>query len=264
MIPLVDVHCHLLAGLDDGPRTDEEAVEMCRLAYAEGIRMAAATAHQNDRYEAVTPARIRDASEKLARQLQKAGIALTVFPTAEVMVQPEVAAAWSKGDLLSVADRKQYLLLEMPHGLFVDLRDIVVRLREAGVRIILAHPERHPELLHDDGRIDQLIAAGCLVQVSSGSITHPKSWRDGRALKRWFQRGVVHLLGSDGHRPGRRPPRMADAYRQIVRWAGSATADRVCSTNGMAVLQGLPFRVPAPTPESRRWLPRLWAAVRGG
>lgn len=264
MIPLVDVHCHLLAGLDDGPRTDEEAVEMCRLAYAEGIRMAAATAHQNERYEAVTPARICEASSKLSRQLQEARIGLTVFPTAEVMVQPEVATLWSKGDLLSVADRKQYLLLEMPHGLFVDLRDIVVKLREAGVRIILAHPERHPELLHETGRLDQLIAAGCLVQVSSGSITNPKSRQEGRALKSWFTRGVVHLLGSDGHRPMPRPPRMADAYRQIVHWAGSAMADRVCSTNGIAVLQGLPFRVPAPLPVARRWLPRLWAAIRGG
>jgi protein-tyrosine phosphatase len=74
MIPLIDMHCHLLAGLDDGPSTQEEALEMCRLAYAEGTRMAAATAHQNEDYPEVTPPRIRSAWERLVQQLRDAGI----------------------------------------------------------------------------------------------------------------------------------------------------------------------------------------------
>jgi protein-tyrosine phosphatase len=253
MIPLVDTHCHLLAGLDDGPRTDDEALDMCRLAYAEGTRLASATAHQNERWPSVTPDRIRHAASRLARRLRDAGIPLTIFPCAEIMVFPEVEVSWRNGDLLSVADRRQYLLLEMPHGLFVDLRATVTSLRQAGVRPILAHPERHAELLHEPGPIEQLIRAGCLVQVSSGSVTDPPNRQDGRALKGWLKRGVVHLLGSDGHSPSRRPPRMADAYRQIVRWA-----DRVCSTNGLAILQGLPLRIPEPEPRRARWVPKLW------
>ncbi len=67
MIPLIDIHCHLLAGLDDGPATQEEALAMCRLAYAEGTRMAAATAHQNDHWPDVTPERIRLACDILSR-----------------------------------------------------------------------------------------------------------------------------------------------------------------------------------------------------
>jgi protein-tyrosine phosphatase len=257
MIPLVDMHCHLLAGLDDGPRTDADALAMCRLAYAEGTRLAAATAHQNERWHAVTPDGIRGAARRLAQALRDAGVPLTVFPCAEVMAHPEVEAAWQAGDLLSVADRRQYLLLEMPHGVFVDLRDTAGRLRRAGVRPILAHPERHPELLHEAGAIERLIRAGCLVQVSSHNVTDPSSRREERALRDWFRRGVVHLLGSDGHSPGRRPPRLAEAYRRVRRWAGSTVADRVCSTNGMAVLQGLPLRIAEPEPR-RSWLPRLW------
>ena len=79
-----------------------------------------------------------------------------------------------------------------------------------------------------------------------------------RSLKSWFKRGIPHLLGSDGHSPNRRAPRMAAAYQRIIRWAGSSIADRVCSTNGMAVLQGLPVRVPQPEPPPARWLHRLW------
>jgi protein-tyrosine phosphatase len=258
MIPLVDMHVHLLAGLDDGPRTSEDALAMCRIAYEEGTRLAAATAHQNERWSLVTPERIREAARELAGKLQEAGVPLSVLPCAEVMAQPDLEEAWAGGKLLSVADRGQYVLLEMPHALFVDLRPIIQRLQRVGLRLILAHPERHPELLHEAGRIEELIRAGCLVQVSSGSITDPPTSADARALKSWFRRGCVHLLGSDGHSPRRRAPRLADAYRQVARWTGTAVADRVGSTNGMAVLHGLPLRVAPPEPKRAGWLSRFW------
>src|SRR5262249_37656077 len=153
------------------------------------------------------------------------GIPLTVFPCAEVMAHPEMEASWRDGTLLSVADRREYLLVEMPHGLFVDLRATARSFRQIGIRLILAHPERHAELLHDAGQIEHLIRAACLVQVPPKSVTAPPTSSDARALKSWVKRGVVHLLGSDGHSLNRRPPRVADAYRQMGRWAGTAAAD---------------------------------------
>jgi protein-tyrosine phosphatase len=258
MIPLVDIHCHLLAGLDDGPKTDEEAVEMCRIAHAEGIRISAATAHQNELWPAVTPDRIRTATKRLEEMVREAGIGLSVVSCAEVMVHPEMESSWQQGNLLSVADRGQYLLVEMPHGLFVDLRPIIQNFRQAGVRPILAHPERESELLHDAGLIEQFIHAGCLVQVSCRSITEPANSKDARALKDWFKRGIVHLMGSDGHSPRRRRPQMKDAYDHVTRWAGSNVADRVFSTNGTAVVHGLPLHIPQPEPRRTRWFGRFW------
>jgi len=261
MIPLVDMHCHLLAGVDDGPRTDEEALEMCRIAYAEGVRLSAALAHQNERWNAVTPQLIRDRVRRLAHALREADVPLAVFPCAEVMVHPEIEASWYRRDLLSVADRGRYLLVEMPHGLFINLREIIKGLRRAGVCPILAHPERNPELLHDPGLIEQFIQAGCLIQVSSGSVTDPPTRADARALKDWFRRGVVHVMGSDGHSPRRRQPRMAQAYRQIAQWAGISVADRVCSINATAVMHGLPLQVPDPEPRRVRWFVRFWSDI---
>lgn len=258
MVPLVDVHVHLLAGLDDGPRTWDDAVAMCRLSCAEGVQMAAATAHQNERWSAVTPDRIREATGQLRQRLREAGVPLTVFPCAEVTARTDLGAAWDEGRLLSVGDRKCYLLLEMPDQVFVDLRPLVGQIRQAGLRPILAHPERQPEVLHEPGPLEELIRAGCLVQVSSRSVTDPRNGADERALRGWFRRGCVHLLGSDGHSPRRRPPRMADAYRRIRRWAGPAVADRVCGANGMAVLQGVPLRVEEPRPPRAWWPLKFW------
>jgi len=258
MIPLVDTHCHLLAGLDDGPRTAEEALEMCRQVSAEGVQLSAALAHQNHHYPDNSPKRIREAVARLAQELSAQSIPLTVFPCAEVMVHPDLESSWQAGELQSMAGHGQYLLLEMPHGLFVNLEEMVPRLRQRGVGVILAHAERCPEWLHEPGAIEGLIHLGCLVQVSSEGVTKPRDGRAARAVKDWFRRGIVHLLGSDGHSPRRRRPRMAEAYQQIVHWAGAAVADRVCSTNGLAVLTGLPLRVPEPQPQGRSWFSRFW------
>ena len=255
MIPLVDTHCHLLAGLDDGPKREADALLMCRMAAGEGVAAVVALAHQLGRWETVTADRIRQAARQLAQTVRLAGVPLTVVPGAEIMVQPEIEQAWRQSKLLSVADRRQYLMLEMPHGLCVDIEQVIPALDKAGVRPILAHPERHAELLHGRGRIEELVRAGCLIQISSESITDPASRRDARALKSWLRRGIVHFVGSDGHSPSARPPRMAAAYERIGRWAGRIVADRVCSTNGMAMVQGLPLKVPEPRPPSRRWLP---------
>jgi protein-tyrosine phosphatase len=251
------MHVHLLAGLDDGPRSVDDAVAMCRVNHAQGVRLSVALAHQNESWPAVTPDRIREAAAGLADRLRQERLELAVFPTAEVMVGPDTEADWRAGKLMTVADRGKYLLLEFPHNLYLDVRALVRTLFKAGVRPILAHPERTPELLYDPGRVEELIGLGALVQVSTGSVTKPADARAERALKSWLRRGVVHLIGSDGHSPNRRPPRLAEAAHKIRRWAGDRIADRVCGTHGTAILQGLPLHIPPPEPPVRSWFARL-------
>ena len=253
MIPLADTHCHLLAGLDDGPRTMDEAVQMCRIAYDEGTRVIAATAHINDQWPEVTPERIRAATRKLAARLEDINLPLTVYPCAEVTISPDMADRLERGELLSVSDYGVYLLMELPAGVFLNLCDLIQQLQESGIRPILAHPERQARLLHDPGLIEELIELGCLVQVTASSITRPSSRKDTQMLKHWVQRGIVHLVGSDGHSPRSRAPRMVEAHRRITHWAGATVADQICGTNGYAVLEGLSFHVPKPEPAKKSW-----------
>jgi protein-tyrosine phosphatase len=259
--PLVDMHVHLLAGLDDGPRTLKDAIEMARLMVADGVRHSVSLAHQNEEYPAVTPARIRTAWAELAQALNAAEVPLEVFPCSEVMSNPEVVAAWKRGDLMSVADRSQWILLEFPHNYcfqFAEVRSLVRDLREAGLRTILAHAERTREMLYEPGIIEELIHMGCTVQVSSSSITNPAAGQDEKALRSWFKRGIVHLLGSDGHSLGRRKPYLADAAQRIQRWVGAALAEQICSSNGLAILRGAAPAIAPPQPPSRSWFSRLF------
>jgi protein-tyrosine phosphatase len=256
---LVDMHVHLLAGLDDGPKTMEDALAMARLLVNEGARHSVALAHQNDEYPLVTPERIRVAATDFANALRAADVPLEVYPAAEVMAWPELVADWSGGKLMSIADRGQWLLIEFPHNLFIDLRPIARDLRAVGVRAIVAHAERIPQMLHVPGLVEELIQLGCLVQVSSSSVTQPAAAKDEKALKEWFKRGIVHLLGSDGHSPRRRAPQLAAAAEVIRHWVGAALAEQICGGNGLSILRGAVPAVAPPLPSSRSWFARLFS-----
>ena len=261
MIPLVDLHCHLLAGMDDGPVTLDEAVLMCRIAYRDGTRAIAATAHMGPAWPGVTSARIRAKTRELTARLDDLRIPLSVYPSAELAVLDDLEAAWAHGDLFGVGGRTAYCLLEIPYQGFVDLRPLVDRLRSRGVRSIVAHPERYPELLYEPSAVADLMARGALMQVTASAIASPPDPQAALAIRRWVDAGMVHLVGSDGHSPGLRPPLMAAAYRQLAVWAGSERADRICGLHGLAVLEGRPLRLTPPR-GNRRWFSFFSQAFR--
>ena len=266
---------------------------MCRMAFEQGTRAIAATAHLHERWPKSTPSSIIEGTARLAAALKQIGLPLSVYPSAEVAIRPDLDAAWQRGAILGVGGRVNYVLIEIPMDRYVDTRDTVVRFMALGVRPILAHPERYPELLHRPGAIETLIEAGALVQVTASSLggpppsappvlpspgpsrlspdflrPPPSALRPPpsalNALRRWVERGVVHLVGSDGHSPDRRPPEMASAYRQIAAWSGQQAADRLCSLNGLAILEGRSLRLPPPRPEGKGWLRKLMGQRKSG
>jgi protein-tyrosine phosphatase len=263
MTPFVDLHVHLLAGLDDGPRTMEDAVAMCKMAWADGTRLMAATSHQNDRW-AITPEQIRTATAELREALARENVDVQVIANSEVTARPETPIDWTSGRLLTVADKGHYLLIEMPKGIFVDLMPTVKSLRESGVRTILAHPEKEPDFLFGDGLIESMLDAGCLVQVSCSSITEPKDKDEQAVLKSWFKRGIVHFVASDGHSPKKRKPLMKEAHREVASWVGFPTADRLFGNNPRAVMNGMKLRTRPPLPPERKsWFANFWANLTG-
>jgi protein-tyrosine phosphatase len=258
MLPLADTHVHLLAGLDDGPPDDDTALAMCRMLTAGGCRFAAALAHQNPTYPQNTAARLTTATQKLATQLAEQKVPLTVYPTGEVMLSADLVADWKAGALQSYGGHGKHLLVEMPHGQYLDVRRVAAGLRAEGVTPVVAHAERYEELLFDPPAAEAVVAAGCLIQVSAGEIAEPSSPRVEKALKDWAKRGLIHLLGSDGHGLDRRRPEMRAGAVRLASWVGPAAADRIGSIWGQAVLEGRPVRPPKPLPKPRNWFAKLF------
>lgn len=258
MAPLADTHIHLHWGTDDGPTSLEEAVAMCERLAGEGVRSAASLSHQNPSYPLNTPDSLRAKTAELAAVLKAKKIPLHLYPSAEVMASTELVEKWKAGEWLSIADRKKFLLVEMPLGMFVDLRPAARMLKSLGVRIIVAHAERYPELLHDDAMCEEWIRLGCLIQITARGVARPLNGQDDSAIRRWIKRGMVHVMGSDGHNLDRRPPAMKEGYDAICRIAGMGAADRIGSIWGTAVLQGLPVNVPPPSPPKKSWFASLF------
>lgn len=248
MIPIVDMHCHLLAGMDDGPKEMAEALEMCSMLASQGVGAVHALAHQNEHYPDVTPDKIRSAITRLRDEVRANRIPIAIFPGAEVMVNPSTLQCVDNKEYLTIGDTGGFMLIELPHSVFIDLRDIVAGLVERNIRPILAHPEQSQELLFSERMAEDLIRLGCLFQLSTGNVTMAMSRRHTQYIKTWVQRGFVHVIGSDGHSPGRRPPLLAEAAQIIGKWVGSLAANRICGMNGMAILQGLPLHIEPPQP----------------
>ena len=249
---LIDAHCHLCGGLDDGPKCDDEALEMCEIAYRSGTSWIAATAHQSETWADITPRHIIDSVQTLSHRLRKQELPVCLRPTAEVMLCPNILAKWDAGELLSYSNQRRYLLVEFPHGAFFDIRKLVRDFQSRGVTLVIAHPERQGDLLYSLSSLIQLVREGCLMQVSSSSLDNFRSREERKALKKWAQAGAIHLIGSDAHDGVQRPPVIEGGYRRLVEWIGRNAADRICVTNGLALMQGLPIESISPTPPKPR------------
>src|SRR5262245_13024570 len=258
MTPLADTHVHLLAGLDDGPPTMDVALAMCRMLVKEGARHATALAHQNPDYPGNTADLLRASAAALSAALADKKIPLSVHPTGEVMLSPNTFEEWKAGKLLSVGDHKQWLLVEMPHGEFVDVLPLLEALKPDGVRLIIAHAERYPELLDDLALTTKWIEAGCLIQVTAHALFEYPGSPVEAGLKRWAKGGFIHLMGSDGHGIDRRRPVLESGFRRLAKWIGRSHAAQIASEWSTAVLEGKPITVPPPRPIVRSWFTRLF------
>lgn len=201
---MIDLHCHVLPGVDDGPATVQEAIDLARGAQADGITTIAATPHVDWSHPEVDARSIRAAVERLRPHLAGAGVDVQVVAGAEVA--PGRAAELDDSELADLTlGGGGWLLLECPikSTLTPGFVGGARRLAHRGHRLVLAHPERCPIFLHTPEALDELVAEGMLSQVTAGAL----SGRFGRTVKQraldLVARGSVHVVASDGHDRGR-------------------------------------------------------------
>jgi protein-tyrosine phosphatase len=234
-----DVHCHCLAGLDDGPRTWADAVSLCRRIVDDGITTTIATPHQLGRYHrSNSAAKIRQAVETLTGELAQEHIPLEVLPGADVRVDEQVLALLDAQEIMTLADRGEYLLLELPHELFIDPQPLFDGLARRGIRPILSHPERHRFLQRSVAIVDSWVSNGVVIQITAGSLLGDFG-RSARASA-WelVQRGLVGLVATDAHDTAQRIPRLSAAIEMLSAEVGVELARQVCLVNPLAVVEG--------------------------
>lgn len=232
----VDIHCHLLPQIDDGARDWEESLAMARLAASEGIRTVIATPHQLGNYGRNRGEAIRSQTAALGQLLADHSVPLEVLPGADVRIEPDLVSKIRDGDVLTLADQRRYVLLELPHEIYLPLDRLLGELAAAGMIGILSHPERNQGILAQPRVLDGLRDRGGLMQITAGSLVGTFGPRSQAMAERMVVQGLVDFVATDAHGAKARRPLMRRAFQRVAQLAGAEAASRLCSTNPACIV----------------------------
>jgi len=237
---MIDLHCHMLPGIDDGASDVSVSLAMAKASVAQGITTVACTPHILPGLYHNTGPEIRQATARFQEILDKEGVPLRLTTGADVHIAPDFIDGLRSGRLLSIADSR-YVLVEPPHHTVPpQLEDFFFQIVVAGYVPILTHPERLSWIPRRYEAIKRLVAAGVWMQITAGSLTGAF----GRSTLYWACRmldeGWVHLIASDAHDTTRRPQDLAAGYECAAKRVGFEEAQCLVLTRPMGVLKDQP------------------------
>ena len=238
MSGFVDIHCHLLPGIDDGASDFEESLAMARLSVDQGVDTVVVTPHQCGAFAHNRGDEIRRRTEELQANLQAAEVPLRVLPGADVRIEDDLIEQLTSGQVLTLGDLGRHVLLELPHELYFPLEPVLEGLQRIGMVGILSHPERNAGLLQRPALVDELVLQGCLMQVTAGSLLGSFGTASQAMAEKMARRGAIHFLSTDAHGPKSRRPRLGDAFNVAKKLAGEQAATLWCREFPRAVAQG--------------------------
>ena len=232
---LTDIHCHILPGIDDGPRTEAESLEMVKQAVADGISTIVTTPHfilgeiEFDLHS------IHKRVEDLQRAVDLAGLQCRILPGAENYICPELFDVIKSKNLITL-NGTPYVLAEFPTiGVTDHLMEIVREMVLQGYKPIIAHPERNDTLLQKPELVDAILEMGCYFQINGSSITRSGS-RSFKFAHELAKKGKCHFIASDGHSATQRLVRLAEPIRLLNGHTRSEVGDNLAQNNRSMVL----------------------------
>ncbi|MEH6587354.1 MAG: CpsB/CapC family capsule biosynthesis tyrosine phosphatase [Halioglobus sp.] len=264
---MIDLHCHMLPGIDDGARDIDVSLRMAEMAVADGITLTACTPHIYPGWFENTAEGIRAAVAQFQEQLEAAGIPLKITAGADIQVVPELVAGLRSG-VLPTLHGSRYFLFEPPHHTSLPrLADLAHAAVLNGYIPIITHPERLTYIEQDYEVLVQAARNGAWIQLTGGSLLGNFGPLAQKYSQRFLEDGLVHLLASDGHNLDRRAPVLAQARDAAAAIVGIEEAQRLVQGRPEAVIADLePDKEPMPHGLSsmahppKEGLPRSWLA----
>ena len=235
----VDIHCHCLPAVDDGPKNIYESLALCQSLVDDGISVAIATPHQLGQFDGCnTSVKIREAVSELNKELESNNIPLTIMPGGDVRIDERICRLLETDEILTLADGRKYILLELPSGIFIDIESLICELTRIGVHSIISHPERHFVLNEQYNILQRWFKYPVHLQITAGSLIGGFGQKAKIAAWKFLSLGWASFVATDAHNLNSRRPQMKTAYRHISMKLGQKLAHTVCIENPIRVLEG--------------------------
>src|SRR5947209_14134631 len=233
---MIDIHLHILPGVDDGPETLEEALALAQALVEEGIHSAVATPHYNDQFRQRNAAEIRGRVHDLQQTLDHHQIPLRLFAGHEALIKPGLVEDIQAGRL-STLNGSRYLLLELWNTTWLpETERVIFELRAHGIVPIVAHPERYRAIQQDPVRLAALLQQGVLAQLTASSLTGMQGNTTRRCAETLLKQGLIHCIASDAHGLRRRPPGVIRGLERAMELVGQVRVDQLIEAQPAAIL----------------------------
>lgn len=231
-----DIHCHILPGLDDGPKGLEDSLKMLDIARRDGIEMIVATPHAMDGIYNNSRHGINEAIKEFSAHSKD----IKILPGADIRLCFDLLTRMQNGDFPLINDRT-YFLLELPGSRALPVPQIekmISLFRQQGLVPIITHPERNLFLSEHKSIVEMFLNAGALFQITAGSITGNFGTKARDSALRMIRNGHAHAVASDAHDHIHRPPLLSDAYKLVGDKFGAVEAKRLFRDNPFRIIMG--------------------------
>lgn len=247
---MIDIHCHILPGVDDGSADMKESLNMARKAAEAGMTHIFATPHHlNENYVNIR-SDIIDRVVRLNESFQLENIPLTIHLGQEVRIHRDIFTSLEKEEILTLDDNGTYLLLELPSGRVPTYtQEVIYELLLKGITPIIVHPERNKELIENHKLLFELVQEGALTQITSGSIIGNFGKSIQSFSKKIIEHNLAHFIATDAHNIGSRGFTLQQAYETITKAYGvqrtfyfKENAELILKHQSPAIEKPLPFK----------------------
>lgn len=233
---MIDIHCHILPGVDDGAKDLYESLEMARIAESDGIKTIINTSHYHPDFEYVVGDKLLEALNNFNNKLKENNINVNVLIGNELYYSDDLLEYMDKKEFFTLNNSKYILIEFSPTRFPKNLCDVIYEIKIRGYVPILAHVERYSEVQENTNLINEAIKEGALIQVNASSVLGKGPSQCNKVCEVLLKHNMVHFVGSDAHGSNRRRPLIKDAHEYVYKKYGESRAKMLFLDNPDSII----------------------------